>query len=96
MVVKALQSLNYKVIAIGDSYNDISMLRQAEKAILFNPPRNVTDENRDIPSLKVMKNSGKVFLRLPEIRTESFHYPGKSLCYIIHQTENNNYQLDVF
>jgi len=30
MVVEALQSLNYKVIAIGDSYNDISMLRKAE------------------------------------------------------------------
>jgi phosphoserine/homoserine phosphotransferase len=48
MVVRALQSLNYKVIAIGDSYNDISMLRQAEKAILFRPPRNVIDENSDI------------------------------------------------
>jgi phosphoserine / homoserine phosphotransferase len=49
MVVEALQRLNYKVIAIGDSYNDISMLRSAEKAILFNPPRNVIDENKDIP-----------------------------------------------
>jgi len=27
-VVEALQSLNYKVIAIGDSYNDISMLKK--------------------------------------------------------------------
>lgn len=30
MVVLKMQELNYKVIAIGDSYNDISMLRQAE------------------------------------------------------------------
>jgi len=48
-VVEALQNLNYKVIAIGDSYNDISMLRKAEKAILFRPPQNVIDENPDIP-----------------------------------------------
>jgi phosphoserine/homoserine phosphotransferase len=48
-VVEALQNLNYKVIAIGDSYNDISMLRKAEQAILFRPPQNVIDENPDIP-----------------------------------------------
>jgi phosphoserine/homoserine phosphotransferase len=47
-VVEALQSLNYKVIAIGDSYNDIAMLRQAEFGILFNPPKNVMDENKDL------------------------------------------------
>jgi phosphoserine/homoserine phosphotransferase len=47
-VVEALQSLSYKVIAIGDSYNDILMLRQAELGILYNPPQNVIDENRDL------------------------------------------------
>jgi phosphoserine/homoserine phosphotransferase len=47
-VVEALQSLNYKVIAIGDSYNDIKMLREAEMGILYNPPQNVIDENTDL------------------------------------------------
>ncbi len=47
-VVEALQSLNFKVIAIGDSYNDISMLRQAELGILYNPPQNVIDDNKDL------------------------------------------------
>lgn len=47
-VVEALQTLNYQVIAIGDSYNDISMLRKAELGILFNPPQNVIDENKDL------------------------------------------------
>ncbi len=51
-VVEALQSLNYKVIAIGDSYNDISMLRKAEIGILFNPPQNVIDENSDLTVVK--------------------------------------------
>ncbi|MBK8882490.1 MAG: bifunctional phosphoserine phosphatase/homoserine phosphotransferase ThrH [Bacteroidales bacterium] len=47
-VVESLQSLNYKVIAIGDSYNDLMMLRKAEHGILFNPPQNVIDENKDL------------------------------------------------
>jgi len=47
-VVEALQGLNFKVIAIGDSYNDISMLRQAEFGILYKPPQNVIDDNPDI------------------------------------------------
>jgi phosphoserine/homoserine phosphotransferase len=49
-VVKALQSLNYKVIAIGDSYNDITMLKAAEKAILFRPPENVRQEYIELPT----------------------------------------------
>jgi len=47
-VTEALQGLNYKVIAIGDSYNDISMLRKADVGILFNPPQNVIDEHGDL------------------------------------------------
>jgi phosphoserine/homoserine phosphotransferase len=47
-VVEALQNLNFEVIAIGDSYNDISMLRQAEYGILYRPPQNVIDDNTDI------------------------------------------------
>jgi phosphoserine / homoserine phosphotransferase len=47
-VVEALQELNFKVIAVGDSYNDISMLRQAEYGILYKPPQNVIDDNQDI------------------------------------------------
>jgi phosphoserine/homoserine phosphotransferase len=48
MVTEALQGLKYKVIAIGDSYNDISMLRKADFGILFNPPQNVIDEHGDL------------------------------------------------
>jgi len=43
-VVQALRSLNYQVIAFGDSYNDISMLQEANDAILFNPPQNVVND----------------------------------------------------
>ncbi len=52
-VVEALQSLDYKIAAFGDSYNDISMLLKAEKGILFSPPQNVID---DYPELDVATN----------------------------------------
>jgi phosphoserine/homoserine phosphotransferase len=42
--VKAFHSLNYKVIAAGDSYNDTTMLSEADVGILFHAPQNVIDE----------------------------------------------------
>ena len=48
-VAIALKNLNYRVIAIGDSYNDITMLQTAEKAILFRPPDNVKAEFPEFP-----------------------------------------------
>ncbi|MCX6282006.1 MAG: bifunctional phosphoserine phosphatase/homoserine phosphotransferase ThrH [Bacteroidetes bacterium] len=47
--VEALQGLKYQVIAMGDSYNDVSMLRQAEEGILFRPPQNVINEYPHFP-----------------------------------------------
>jgi len=47
--VEAIQGLNYKVIAMGDSYNDISMLKQAEVGILFRPPQNVIADYPQFP-----------------------------------------------
>jgi phosphoserine/homoserine phosphotransferase len=48
-VVNALNSLNYDVIAMGDSYNDLTMLRTAKHGILFRPPENVIAENPQFP-----------------------------------------------
>lgn len=42
--VKALHSLNYKVFAAGDSYNDTTMLSEADLGLLFKAPQNVIDE----------------------------------------------------
>ncbi len=47
--VEAFHKLNCKVIATGDSYNDTSMLGEAEQGILFNPPQNVIDEFPQFP-----------------------------------------------
>ena len=48
--VVSLKRLNYRVISIGDSYNDISMLKEADTGILFRPPDNVKDEFPEFPS----------------------------------------------
>jgi phosphoserine/homoserine phosphotransferase len=42
--VEAFKSLNFKVFAAGDSYNDISMLKAADKACLFRAPDSVKTE----------------------------------------------------
>jgi phosphoserine/homoserine phosphotransferase len=42
--VEALQSLEYRVIAAGDSYNDTSMLAAADAGFLFRAPPNVIAE----------------------------------------------------
>ena len=45
----ALKSLDYKIIASGDSYNDINMLKEANQGILFRPPDNVKKEFPQFP-----------------------------------------------
>lgn len=49
--VRAFQLLNYRVIAAGDSYNDTTMLKQAEAGILFKAPQNVIDEFPQFPAV---------------------------------------------
>jgi phosphoserine/homoserine phosphotransferase len=48
-VVKAFNALKYTVVAFGDSYNDISMLNEAQQGILFRPPQNVINDNPQFP-----------------------------------------------
>ena len=45
----AMKSLNYQIIAMGDSYNDIAMLKAADKGLLFRPPENVIKEFPEFP-----------------------------------------------
>jgi phosphoserine/homoserine phosphotransferase len=48
--VMALKLLNFTVVAAGDSYNDTTMLAEADAGILFRPPDNVV---RDFPQFPV-------------------------------------------
>jgi phosphoserine / homoserine phosphotransferase len=49
--VAALRALNFHVIAMGDSYNDTTMLAEADAGILFRPPANVIAEFPQYPVL---------------------------------------------
>jgi phosphoserine/homoserine phosphotransferase len=49
--VAALQSLAFRVVAMGDSYNDTTMLGAADAGILFRPPANIVAEFPQFPVL---------------------------------------------
>ena len=42
--IKALKTLNFHTIAVGDSYNDISMLNEADHGIFFRPNKKIITE----------------------------------------------------
>ena len=50
--VLAFQSLGYRVLASGDSYNDVSMLLAADAGFLFRAPARVRDEFPQLTALE--------------------------------------------
>ena len=50
--VKAFHALNFRVIASGDSYNDTTMLSEADAGIFFQAPDNVIEEFPQFPSVE--------------------------------------------
>ena len=48
--VEAFQSLNYKVIAAGDSFNDTTMLGQADAGFLFHAPAGIRAQFPQFPA----------------------------------------------
>ena len=51
--VRGIQGLGFEVVAAGDSYNDIAMLKTAERGILFRPPAKII---RQFPKFPVANN----------------------------------------
>ncbi len=47
--VEALRSIGFKVIAAGDSYNDVTMLKAADRGIFFKPPQTISEEFSQFP-----------------------------------------------
>jgi phosphoserine/homoserine phosphotransferase len=54
--VAALKSLNYNVIAAGDSYNDTAMLQEANVGFLFRAPENVRKEFPQFKAIETYKD----------------------------------------
>ena len=48
--IQAFHALKYRVIAAGDSYNDVSMLEEADAGIFFCAPENVRAEFPQYPA----------------------------------------------
>lgn len=63
-VVESLRQLNYCIVAMGDSYNDITMLQKADIGILFCPPDKVVTE---YPNLPVTRNYDELKAHLEEV-----------------------------
>ena len=47
--IEAFRSLNFKTIAAGDSYNDLSMILDADHGAFFRPPDSIVAENPAVP-----------------------------------------------
>ena len=54
--VEAFRALNYRVVAVGDSYNDMTMLAAADAGILFRAPDNVRAEHPQYPCCTVYED----------------------------------------
>jgi phosphoserine/homoserine phosphotransferase len=64
--VEAFHSLNFRVIAAGDSYNDTSMLGEADAGILFKAPENVIAEFPQFPAVAEYAELKQEFLHASE------------------------------
>ena len=60
-------NLNLKCIATGDSYNDTTMLGEADAGILFCPPQNVIDEFPQFPVARNYEELKTEFLKAAEL-----------------------------
>ena len=64
--VKALKSLNFRIIASGDSYNDTTMLEEADAGILFRAPENVITEFPQYPTVTEYSELAEEFCKASE------------------------------
>ena len=61
--VLALKTLYYRIIAAGDSYNDTTMLGEADVGILFHAPQNVIEQFPQFPAVHTYEDLKKEFIK---------------------------------
>ncbi|MBI9106281.1 MAG: bifunctional phosphoserine phosphatase/homoserine phosphotransferase ThrH [Spirochaetales bacterium] len=70
--VESFHAMGLKVVASGDSYNDLSMIKKADAGILFTPPESIVTENPDIPvAINYTELMGEIDKALERISNES-------------------------
>ncbi len=62
-VICALKTMYYRTIAAGDSYNDTTMLAEADAGILFHAPQNVIEEFPQFPAVHTYEDLKQEFLK---------------------------------
>jgi len=61
--VLGLKKLGFDVVAAGDSYNDIAMLKTADRGILFRPPEKIVRQFKKFPVTNTYKELLSAFLK---------------------------------
>lgn len=61
--IVGFKSMYYRTIAAGDSYNDTTMLAEADAGILFHAPENVIAEFPQFPAVHTFNDLKQEFLR---------------------------------
>jgi len=74
--VEELQRLNFRIIAVGSSFNDMDMLRAAEKGILYCPSSSIKEKHPEFP---VVSNYEELKSKILDITTEKVEPMAKRL-----------------
>ena len=61
--IVGFKSMYYRTIAVGDSYNDTTMLAEADAGILFHAPDNVINEFPQFPAVQTFDDLKREFIR---------------------------------
>ena len=61
--VESLKRLGFHIRAVGDSYNDLTMLKTAHEGILFNPPASIRKSHPSFPVARTYGQLLKFFRR---------------------------------
>ena len=69
--VRALKGLGFEVRAVGDSYNDLGMLKAADRGVFFNPPDSIRKQYPKLPVARDYKKLLKLLTRydVPEVHS---------------------------
>ncbi|HVU07946.1 MAG TPA: bifunctional phosphoserine phosphatase/homoserine phosphotransferase ThrH [Verrucomicrobiae bacterium] len=63
-IVATLKSLNYQVIAAGDSFNDVAMLSEAHAGFLFRAPDSI---KKQFPQFKAVENHADLMRLIKQV-----------------------------
>lgn len=66
--VAALKQLRFTVVAAGDSYNDTSMLKEADAGIFFRPPDSIAKEFPQFPVTRTYEELKRAFAEAGKLR----------------------------